>query len=207
MPYVVRAFDPASLTAPKGIEGLIAWLKEQTANSPLDIEIGCGTGWHPIRYSMGNPERRVIAFEHTRAKFERFANRLKHHPPIENLYPVHGEAVRWITHALLPETVDRYFILYPNPEPKAPNKRWMRSSAMHRLLQTLKTGGEIIMATNEDWYAREALEWAENAWKLELVSERKLGMADLPRARTHFEKKYLARGETCFDLGWRKVRS
>jgi len=207
MSYEVRAFNPTSLTPPSGIEGLVAWLREKPENAALDIEIGCGTGWHPIRYSMQNPERRVVAFEHTRAKFERFATRLNHHPPIPNLYPVHGEAIRWITHALQSESVDRYFILYPNPEPKAANKRWMRSPAMQRILETLKIGGEIIMATNEEWYAQEALEWAENAWKLVLVSRRELGSSDLPHARTHFEKKYLARGETCFDLRWRKMRS
>lgn len=206
MSYDVRAFDPSSISPPSGIEGLVAWLKEKPIDAPLDIEIGCGTGWHPIRYSIQHPERRVVAFEHTRAKFERFSTRLKHHRQIENLYAVHGEAIRWITHALQPETVDRYFLLYPNPEPKAPNKRWMRSPAMHRILETLKAGGEINMATNEEWYAHEALEWAEKAWKLELVSRRELTLADLSHARTHFEKKYLARGESCFDLRWRKVR-
>lgn len=203
---MIRAFNPTSLTPPEGAHTLIEWLKATSEAGPLDIEIGCGTGWHPIRYVSSHKNRRLVAFEHTRAKFERFSNRLKNHEKLPNLLALNGEAVRWITHAVQKEEVSRYLLLYPNPEPKAANKRWMRSPAMHLLMSTLKLGGELHMATNEAWYAEEALEFAKSAWGLELIEERRLNSLHLPEARTLFEKKYLARGETCFDLRWRKMR-
>ncbi len=42
---------------------------------PLDIEVGCGVGLHPIQYSLANPDRFLVALEHTREKFEKFHRR------------------------------------------------------------------------------------------------------------------------------------
>lgn len=180
----------------------------QFANTghPLDLEIGCGVGWHSIQYATENPNRNLIAIEHTRAKFNKFEARLKRHKGLTNLRAVHADAIRWITHFVGDQSVDRCFILYPNPEPKAHNKRWLRMPFMHRLLATLKPGAELTLATNKLSYRNEAREWAEKAWSLELVEAREFSNKQLPNGlpRTHFERKYLLNGETCYDLRWRK---
>lgn len=175
-------------------------------SAPLELEIGCGVGWHPIRYASENPGTNLIAIEHTRAKFARFQSRLARHAPLGNLLPVHANAIDWVAGLLPPRSVRRCFFLYPNPEPKAANKRWLRSPFMHVLLAALKPGGEIRFASNETAYVEEACTWAERAWQLELVERRAFGRGSVPHGipRTHFEKKYLERGQTCFDLIWRK---
>lgn len=174
--------------------------------APLDVEIGCGVGWHPISYAQHNPQRHLIAIEHTREKFDRFKTRLKTNAFLPNLFPVHADATLWLDRNLEANSIDRVFILYPNPEPKAPNKRWLRSPFMHRILELLRPEGELQLATNECDYFSEALTYAKGYWNLELVEMRELKKSDDLRARTHFERKYLARGETCFDVVWRKVR-
>lgn len=199
--YQVRMFNIDQVKPP--VETIAhpsasAWLAR--ANTPIDLEIGCGVGWHPISYARENPDRRLIAIEHTRAKFERFQGRLNNQPELTNLLAVHADAVRWVAHSLPPQSIERCFFLYPNPEPKAPNRRWLRSPFLHRLLTTLKPGGEITLATNEQWYMAEARDWAAHAWGLEEIDYREI-TAGSPR--THFEKKYLARGQTCFDVKWR----
>jgi len=196
--YSVREFNLSRIEPPNGPD-VAAWLNADRA--PVDLEIGCGVGWHPIQYAKNHPHRRLIAIEHTRAKFERFASRLEKHPDLANLLAVHADAIRWVAHRLPPESIEHVFFLYPNPEPKAPNRRWLRSPFLHCLLPKLKPGGRITLASNEKWYIDEAREWAENAWGLREMETRSFSGG---QPRTHFEKKYLARGQTCFDVNWMK---
>lgn len=174
---------------------------------PLDVEIGCGVGFHALRYAEAHPDRQLIAFERTVEKFEKFERRVRHHPKLANLFPVHGDAIAWITHSFLPESVDRYFILYPNPYPKESqrNLRFHFMPFFTRLRDTLKRGGSLTIATNEEFYAEEARHELRERWGMKLVDCRVIS-ADA-RPRTHFEKKYLERGERCWNLVWTKSSS
>ncbi len=204
----VRAFDPSSIEKPHGLTGF-AWPAEFKDGAPWDLEIGCGVGWHPIKYAIDNPSRRLIAVEHTREKFESFQGRVFKHAQLKNLLPIHADAIRWVTHAIPAGSLDRIFLLYPNPEPKAANKRWLRMPFFQRLLETLAPGGTITLATNIESYFDEARVYGVEAWGLEIVGERRFNLATAPdeAPRTHFEKKYLERGETCFDVTFRKDRA
>lgn len=172
----------------------------------VDIEIGCGVGLHPIRYAKTNPSRFIIAIEHTREKYEKFIRRVRTEQGLNNLYPVHANAISWISHMVPEGTISRYFILYPNPYPKARDlgKRWYAMPFMQRLLFTLKPGGTINLATNCDFYAEEAKLHFEECWGLKFCSMREMNKQSLDQARTHFEYKYLERREKCFDLVFKK---
>lgn len=176
---------------------------------PLDIEIGCGVGWHPTTYALEHPERFVVALEHTQEKFDKFAARVRAHGSPANLLPLHANAISWIAAHIHPASVDRFFLLYPNPHPKESqrNQRWYAMPFMGFLKQCLKPGGELILATNESWYAGEACTAMVEAWGFHLQSLREIRQdSGLPPGipRTHFEKKYLATGQTCFDIVFRK---
>jgi len=100
----VRSFCREEVPPPWGLKGQPGFVLPE---GPLDIEIGCGTGLHPLRYSAENPDRFVIALEQTREKFLKFVSRLKNHPPRTNLFPVHGDAIRWISHHIPRQSVSR----------------------------------------------------------------------------------------------------
>jgi tRNA G46 methylase TrmB len=195
-----RAFQSEKVLKPKKLDQFK--LPETLPFDALDIEIGCGVGWHPIQYAKAHPDRFLVAIEHTREKFSKFKKRIENNEELANLLPVHANAIAWITHSLKPESVSKILILYPNPERKASNKRWIRMPFMAKLVEVLKPGGEIVFATNEKFYRDEIVEFAP-ASGLKVTHEKKLTQRDHPR--THFEKKYLARGETCFDLILSKV--
>ena len=76
---------------------------------------------------------------------------------------------------------------------------------MHQLLKVLKPGGEIRIASNDQDYICEAIEWAEKAWPLEVFLKDSFDQSTFKSPRTHFEKKYLLRGENCFEAGFRKL--
>lgn len=173
-------------------------------NRPVDVEIGCGVGFHPLKYARQNPDRQVVAFERTSAKFAKFHGRLQNHEHVKNIVAVHGDAIPWITHGFAPESVDRYLMLYPNPYPKESqkNQRFHAMPFFSFLRDTLKRGGSITIATNQEFYMREACQAMREVWGLKLVELREIALDSMPR--THFEKKYLERGDQCWNMVWNK---
>lgn len=167
----------------------------------LVIEIGCGVGWHAIQFAKKNPNVNFIALERTQEKFFSFQQRLNNHPDIKNIIPINKDAQDWLPVHVKANSVKKYFLLYPNPYPKESqaNKRWHRSSLMHFMIESLIPNGEIELATNMEFYCSEAKLYFKEFWKLpfeeSLINNNK---SFLPR--THFEKKYLLRGETCYNL-------
>ncbi|WP_159455399.1 SAM-dependent methyltransferase [Pseudobacteriovorax antillogorgiicola] len=174
-----------------------------SADNAIDIEIGCGVGLHPILYCQGNPNRQLIAIEHTREKFDKFARRAAQHK-LPNLYPIHANAISFIGKYGRKESVDRFLLMYPNPNPKPSqlNKRWHGMPFMGFLWNCLKPGGSITIVTNESWYKEEALEHFERVWNFPVPNVKAISLDSHPdwRSRTHFEAKYLKRGETCYDI-------
>jgi tRNA (guanine-N7-)-methyltransferase len=169
--------------------------------APVDLEIGCGVGWHPIRYAQENPQRCLVAIERTAAKYTRFSQRLARHAVIPNLLAVHADAIGWTTHCLGEQKLSRVFLLYPNPEPKNPAQRWFRMPFMTELVSRLAAEGEIILASNVESYCEEARRQAP-AFGLKEGRFEVFERSRLPASgpRTHFEKKYLERGEKCFEI-------
>ena len=188
----MRAFTPH-------IPDTVRPLKVQIdKNKPLDIEIGAGAGLFAITHAKNNKDRQLISIEHTKERFERLQKRKKAHPDLENLKIVHANAISWIAAHCQPESVDHIYLLYPNPWPKKKhqNQRWHQMPFMGFLLNCLKSDGKLTMATNLEWYKEEALFWFEKRWLRRVTCEKVVPGG----ARTHFERKYLARGESCFNL-------
>lgn len=167
----------------------------------LDLEIGAGQGLHAIQYCLSHPDRHLIALERTQNKFWAFRARLSGHPRLSNLSALRTDAQAFVAHRIPPHSLENVFLLYPNPYPKAKqaNLRWHRSPFMHFLSTRMKAKGRLHLATNLKWYADEAESWLTGNSDLFRLSQRsEIQPGTLPR--THFEKKYLERGETCFDL-------
>ncbi|MCB9062946.1 MAG: hypothetical protein H6622_15595 [Halobacteriovoraceae bacterium] len=168
---------------------------------PIVIEIGCGVGLHPIRFSKENPDKFLVAIEHTQTKFEKFYRRYKNNRMPSNLLPVHANALSWINEFVPENYVDQYIFLFPNPYPKKSqeNKRFYAMPFFGHLIDTLKNKGKILMATNEEFYYSGHRKYLSDVWGLKIVSDKqnKIG-ENIPR--THFEKKYLERGDTIYEL-------
>ncbi len=191
----VRPFRAEQVPFPRG------WSSVEWPNGPVEIEIGCGVGMHPIRYAMAHPDRTLFAIEHTVERFQSFQRRYENHKRPENLIPVHADAVEWVTHFVPAASVQRFFILYPNPWPRPGDerRRWYRLPFFGRLLETLVPGGEVLLATNLEDYAQGAARWFTEAWGLQVEVTPATGPA-----RTHFERKYLERGEKCWNTRGKK---
>ncbi len=185
-----RIFQPQYLKPPRDFSGPVA-LDER----PLCLEIGAGMGKHALSFATDQPHKRLFAIERTAAKYQAFAARAAQ-ANLANLAPVHADALPWVVHAVPPACLSEVFILYPNPEPKNPAQRWFNMPFFEFLLSRLKPGGQLTMASNIAAYVDEAEAQLRQQWCLPY--ERQAVASD--SQRTHFEVKYLARGEACSQL-------
>lgn len=176
----------------------------------LELEIGCGVGWHSLNRAMtlsreGRVARGVVAIERTREKFDAFARRLARHSlqNVTNLTGLHADARLWCAREVSTPIFDQVWILYPNPEPGRPQRNWLREPFFSHLTHIVKAGGRLTLATNSEPYfdqSREAHRQWRGSW--ELLQSRSWSKASDPKfqPRTHFEKKYFERGENLFEL-------
>ena len=191
-----RAFQPQRLSAPRDFVMPEAALKPK---SSLVLEIGAGKGKHALSFAMQNPDKHLIAIERTRNKFEAF-EKLVAQQNFANLTAIHADAIAWIVHAIAPNSIDSIYILYPNPEQQNPNQQWLNMPFFEFLLSRLQVGGEIILATNIETYMDNAEHQAKEVWRLPNTRSQVASSSQ----RTHFEVKYLARQETCWELSMKK---
>lgn len=181
-----------------------------SSGANIDLEIGAGVGWHAISYTQKHPDRTLIAIEHTQSRFQRLQGRASAHGYPGNLIPVHANAIHWVAHHVPASSLSRIWLLFPNPypKPKQRNLRWHGMPFRDFLIERLKPGGLWIMATNVNSYAEEALAVLGRHPLLRCVETLRYGLDTSPwQPRTHFEKKYLARGDTCTQVTWQRVPS
>ena len=189
----MRLFRPEALKPPRDFVAPVL-----PVDRPVWLEIGAGVGMHALNCARQNPEIHVYAIERTAEKFNKFLNSYQA-DPIANLQPIHADALPWVVHGLPPQSIAKLFILYPNPEPKNPAQRWLNMPFFGFLLSRLQDGAEIVLASNIPAYLGEAEQQARAVWQLPVT--RHVVSGDVAGAgRTHFEVKYLARGESCGEL-------
>ncbi|WP_020393776.1 hypothetical protein [Thiolinea disciformis] len=189
----MRAFRPELLRPPRD------FVRPQLPHDrPICLEIGAGVGLHALSFAAQHPTIELYAIERTAEKFQKFWHSYQANP-LRNLHPIHADAIPWVVHALPPESLERVFILYPNPEPKNPAQRWLNMPFFAFLLSRLKPRGHVHLASNIPEYLAEAKQQAEQTWQLP-YEEKTLSEP----GRTHFEIKYLQRGEPCRELVFTK---
>ena len=198
----MRDFDPNNLPL------IDDWgLPEGLPAPPLDhpdlyLEIGCGTGDHALSFANFNPNKHLVAIERTNNKYRRFLNKFQKFKP-NNLSPIQADAILWSSQYLKKNSLSGCFILYPNPYPKnkQSNLRWHNMPYFQHLITLLKPEAQIILATNIKDYANELKDVVSknHSHQLEL-SELTIIDPKKIEPRTAFEKKYLLRGETCYNI-------
>ena len=195
-----RAFQPEKLSAPRNFI-IPTIIGENKDNTPLILEIGAGKGKHALSFVAKNSDKHLIAIERTRNKFEAFA-KLATLQDSANLDAIHADAIAWTVHAIAPHSVTKIFILYPNPEQHNPNQQWLNMPFFEFLLSRLKVGGEVVLVTNIETYMDNAEQRATETWCLPNIRSQ----VPSDSQRTHFEVKYLARDETCWELSMHKPK-
>jgi len=184
----IRTFRPDVFKEPRG------FAQPTFAEANIVLEIGAGVGLHALTFARENPSAQVFAIERTAEKFQKFQqSHLSETSP--NLNPIHADAIPWVVHALPPACLQQVFILYPNPEPKNPAQRWFNMPFMQFLLSRMQPNATLTLASNITEYLDEAEQQLIHVWKLPYVRSNVT-----TERRTHFEIKYMERGEPCGNI-------
>ncbi|MBT4760539.1 MAG: SAM-dependent methyltransferase [Bdellovibrionaceae bacterium] len=205
----IRSFNRQQAPKPNltslEIDKVNKWVSE-SEKTPLCLEIGAGAGLHAIQWAKDNCSERLIAIEQTHERASKLKQRVKNHS-LENILPIQSDAMLFIPHYILENCIKDIFILYPNPNPKEKdkNQRWVNMPAMKNILATLKINGKLTLATNIENYANEASSGFQEQWQLNLLESKASPFSFNPR--THFEKKYLERKNTCYNLVFGKEKN
>ncbi|MEZ4872244.1 MAG: hypothetical protein R2827_08370 [Bdellovibrionales bacterium] len=166
----VRPFTPP----PESDRTLIFPKFKPLPTENVDLELGAGTGMFAINYAANNPGRNLIAIERTASKYGKFRNQLQK-TSLDNLWAVHGDATHWVPKCIKNGSVEKCFILYPNPYPKKKqaNLRWQNMPFLHVLKQKMTPDGELTFASNLEWLALEAKDMLTQFWGFSLIDEKK----------------------------------
>ncbi len=151
-----------------GIEELKKWRNEddmfpsssipQFLNSPLWLEIGFGGGEHLAHQAELHPEVNFIGCE---PYLNGIAGLLAHieEKNLTNIR-IYGDDARDLIAALPDNCLERVFILYPDPWPKARHnkRRIVSSELLDSLARVMKSGAQLRLATDSADYATWMLE-------------------------------------------------
>ena len=171
------------------------------------LEIGFGGGEHLAWQAQHNPEVGVIGAEvylngvatAVRAVTEAGAHNVRLH---------HGDA-RALLDCLPAASLERVFILFPDPWPKARHhkRRMVQDWSLARIARLLVDGGELRLATDDEaylaWMLRHVAARPEFCWLAERADDWRRRPADWPPTR--YEQKAIAQGRKPTFLRYRRV--
>jgi tRNA (guanine-N7-)-methyltransferase len=185
-----RAADPLSAFVPRPRE--------------LWVEVGFGAGEHALAQVTRNPQAGLIACEVFANGICSLLSRLVPEGG-EGVAPLPGNLRLWTDDArtllrLLPDSsIDRLFLLFPDPWPKARHakRRFVHPALLPLLARVLRPGGEWRVASDDPTY---------QAWVAEVMAAQALFDASAPVCErpgdwppTRYEAKALREGrQPCY---------
>jgi tRNA (guanine-N7-)-methyltransferase len=165
--------------------------------APLVLEIGCGHGHAAIAFAAAFPEWDLLAMDvHTPGLARMLAD--ADEAGVPNLRIEQGDAVVFLEERVGDETFDAIHLFFPDPwrKKKHTKRRFVSSTNLDLLARVLKPGGHVLVATDQDFYAKHVLE--ETAAHPRFRGQR----VDRPewRPRAGFEAKGRAVGREIHEL-------
>ena len=153
---------------PRLSPGAVDW-EENPDRVPLDLgklfggrevwlEVGFGAGEHMVHQARENPGVGIIGCEPYVNGVAAALGKIRA-AGVENIR-VHPGDARDLMDVLPPESLDRAFLLYPDPWPKARHhrRRFVTAEHLEPLHRALKPGAEFRVATDIPDYVRQTLE-------------------------------------------------
>ena len=171
-------------------------------DGPLWLEVGFGGGEHLVHMARLHPGMRLIGCEPFVNGIAMALGRLRQSPaPNVAIHP--GDA-RDLLDVLPARCLERVFLLYPDPWPKARHhrRRFVTPEHLDPLARACAPGAEFRIATDIPDYVRQALEEVPRAG-FALVAEGPEPWTDW--IRTRYEAKALREGRRPHYLTFRRL--
>lgn len=175
--------------------------------SQVWLEIGFGGGEHLVWQATHHPDVGLIGCEPFEEGVVKVLAQIDEHA-ITNIR-VHPDDVRPLLRWLPARSLDRAFVLFPDPWPKTRHRkrRLVATPLLDQLARALKTGAELRLATDIGDYARTMLvalmRHPAFRWTATAPSDWRTRPADWPPTR--YEAKALREGRRCTYLRFERV--
>ncbi|SPF81070.1 tRNA (guanosine(46)-N7)-methyltransferase TrmB [Pseudoprimorskyibacter insulae] len=173
---------------------------------PLWLEIGFGGGEHMVHQAVNNPGVGIIGCEPFINGVAMLLGKIRE-AEVDNVRVYPGDARHMFD--VLPEgSVEKAFLLYPDPWPKKRHhrRRFVTPDHLEPLSRVIKPGGEFRVATDIPDYVRQTLEQVPKAnfeWQAEAPDDWRKPWDDW--ISTRYEKKAFREGRTAHYLTFRRV--
>jgi tRNA (guanine-N7-)-methyltransferase len=170
------------------------------------LEIGFGGGEHLAAQAEAHPVVGFLGVEPFLNGVARLLDAVETRP-LQNVRVLVDDA-RLLLAALPDATIERAFVLFPDPWPKARHKkrRIVNPRTVADLARVIRPGGELRLATDDPDYARWMLAAVQGekrfAWLAERAADWRGRPADSPPTR--YEEKALAAGRLPVFLHFRR---
>jgi len=169
------------------------------------LEIGFGGGEHLAWQAAAHPEVGLIGSEIFRNGIATALRALEAAGATNvRLWP---DDARLLLERLVPASLDRVFILFPDPWPKARHRkrRLVSDETLDRLARLIRPGGELRLATDDEDY----LTWMlEHLWRhrqdFRWTAERAADWQTRDWPETRYEAKARAAGRASIYLSYRR---
>lgn len=173
---------------------------------PVWLEIGFGGGEHMVHQASTNPQVGIIGAEPYINGVAMLLGKIRR-AGVENL-AVHPGDVRDLFDVLPDNSIDRAFLLYPDPWPKARHhrRRFVTQEHLVPLAKALKPGAIFRVATDIEDYVRQTLEEVPQ-YGFEWLAQRPQDWREPwdDWISTRYEQKALREGRTPHYLTFRKT--
>jgi len=171
------------------------------------LEVGFGNGQHLVELAKKDPDKYIIGSEVyengvATACFSLFQNKIK------NVRVFHGD-VRILLNSFKYETVDRLYVLFPDPWIKKRHKsrRLLSSSNIEFFSKILRSKGVICIATDVEDYHFEIKKTFSNLYQFKKlhVSPKEKDLSYFLDIQTKYEQKAINKGISPAYLVYKKL--
>lgn len=171
---------------------------------PIWVEVGFGGGEHLVHMAARYPEVGLIGCEPFVNGIAMLLGKIRQ-AGVTNL-TIHPGDVRDLFDVLPKASVDKVFLNYPDPWPKARHhrRRFVTPGYLTLLARVMKPGAEFRVATDIPDYVRQTLEEVPQAG-FALISQTGQGAAWDDWLSTRYEQKALREGRSPHYLTFRRA--
>ncbi len=174
-------------------------------DGPMILEIGFGMGETTAAIAQQNPEWNILGLEVYRPGIGALLSKIEQRG-LTNIRVIEHDAVEVLAHMVPDDYLDGVHIYFPDPWPKKRHhkRRLIQSPFLSQLVQKLKPGGYLHMATDWPDYATQMLEVCSQ--EISLENRAKEGFSPRPdwRPLTKFEARGIRLGNPVADLIFQK---
>lgn len=181
-------------------------LTARFGSKPVWLEIGFGGGEHLVHQAQGNPDKAIIGAEPYINGVAMLLGKIRR-AGVSNL-AVHPGDARDLFDVLPAASIDRAFLLYPDPWPKTRHhrRRFVTPEHLEPLARVLKPGAIFRVATDIEDYVRQTLQQVPRhgfEWLAERPQDWRAPWDDW--LSTRYEQKALREGRVPHYLTFRRT--